>query len=100
MFQKNVNFLKLSNFVCDISSVVYEVFKMSVLLTCDIIEHQTVTLSLCNSFSSLRENRRSVGQNRRILEMSGEFCQFAGQCVRRKNNQEKCPDGNFGWLGL
>ena len=28
---------------------------------------------------SLRENRQSVGQNRQISEMSGEFCQFAGQ---------------------
>ena len=33
---------------------------------------------------SLRKNRRSVGQNRQISGMSGEFCQFGGQCVRRK----------------
>ena len=33
---------------------------------------------------SLRKNRRSVGQNRQISGMSGVFCQFAGQCVRRK----------------
>ena len=34
--------------------------------------------------NSLRENLRSVGQNRQISEMTGEFCQFAGQFVRRK----------------
>ena len=33
---------------------------------------------------SLRKNRQSVGQNRQISGMSGEFCQFAGQCVRQK----------------
>ena len=31
---------------------------------------------------SLHENSRSVGQNRQISEMSGEFGQFAGQYVR------------------
>ena len=33
-------------------------------------------------------------------EMSGEFCQFAGQYVRKKINPEKCPDSVFGLLDL
>ena len=33
---------------------------------------------------SLCKNRRSVGQNRQISGMSGEFCQFARQCADEK----------------
>ena len=51
-------------------------------------------------YGSLRENRRSVGQNRQISEMSGKFCDFAGQYVRRKIYPEKCPDSVFWLLGL
>ena len=45
---------------------------------------------------SLRKNRRSVGQNRQISGMSGKFCQFAGQCVRRKVIKKKMHRQYFG----
>ena len=55
---------------------------------------------ISNSFETrLRENP-SVGQNRQISEMSGEFCQLAGQYVQQKINPEKCPDTVFGLLDL
>ena len=47
---------------------------------------------------SLRENRRSVGQTRQISRMSHDFCQFAGQCVRRKINPKNAQTVFWGDL--
>ena len=51
---------------------------------CTLFGARSHSLATLDDQISLREIRRSVGQNWQISELSGEFCQLVGQYVRQK----------------
>ena len=66
------------------------------LKNCKFLSFCPIFMIFLSNFQSC-ENRRSVGQNRHFSEMSGEFCQFAGQCVRQKIITQKIAQTVF-WV--
>ena len=57
------------------------------------------TARFVSDLAVFAKNLLSVGQNRQISEMSGKFCQFAGQYVQRKIIIQKKPQTVF-WVTL